>query len=46
MDKSFYFKMFCIFTILTFVGLFLGLPAGTFLSLFMATLYLTKLLNI
>ncbi|MBO7694973.1 MAG: hypothetical protein J6T10_20335 [Methanobrevibacter sp.] len=46
MDKSFYVKMFWIFIILTLVGCFLKLPVGTFLSLFMATLYLTKLLNV
>ena len=45
MNKRFYFKMFCMFTILTFVGFFLGLPAGTFLSLFMASLYLAKIIN-
>lgn len=45
MSKKFYFKMFCIFIILTFVGCFLELPVGTFLSLFMASLYLTKIIN-
>ena len=45
MSKNFYIKMFWIFIILTIIGCFLKLPVGTFLSLFMAGLYLIKYSN-
>lgn len=45
MSKRFCFKMFCAFVCLAVLGFFLEQPVTTFFNIFMAALYLTKLID-
>ena len=46
MSKRFYFMMFCVFVCLALVGFFIGgLPVASCFNIFMACLYLAKIIN-
>lgn len=46
MSKRFYFMMFCVFVCLALVCFFIGgLPVATCFNIFMACLYLAKIIN-
>ena len=45
MSKKFYFIKFCVFVCFTIASFFIGLPVTTCLSMFMASLYLVKIIN-
>lgn len=46
MIKIFYFKIFCAFVCLALVGFFISAsPIAIFLNMFMASLYLAKIIN-